>query len=78
MKDEFSIRLEKLESHIAHLERTVEQLNEVAIEQGKVLERLKKENLDFMVVTLRNHAAVRNPHEYGLAIPDIPNVHLFD
>jgi len=35
--------MEKLESHVAHLERQVEQLNEVIIEQGKLLEKVKKE-----------------------------------
>jgi SlyX protein len=35
--------LEKLESHIAHLEHQVEQLNSVVVEQGKWLARLKKE-----------------------------------
>jgi SlyX protein len=43
MADENSNRVEKLESHLAHLEHQVEQLNEVVIEQGKLLERLKKE-----------------------------------
>ena len=43
MNDEFLNRLEKLESHVAYLERHIEQLNGVVIEQGKVLERLKKE-----------------------------------
>ena len=43
MADENSRRLEKLESHAAHLERLVEQLNGVIIEQGKLLDRLKKE-----------------------------------
>lgn len=33
----------EIESHIAHLEHQVEQLNAVIIEQGKLLERLKKE-----------------------------------
>ena len=42
MKNEFSERLGKIESHIAHLEHQVEQLNEVIIEQGKELETLKK------------------------------------
>ena len=41
--NEISQRFEKLESHIAHLEHQVEQLNEVIIGQGKVIERLKKE-----------------------------------
>jgi SlyX protein len=43
MADETSRRIEKLESHVAHLEHQVEQLNGVVIEQGKWLERLKKE-----------------------------------
>ena len=43
MPDENSQRIDKLESHLAHLERQVEQLNEVVIEQGKLLDRLKKE-----------------------------------
>ncbi|HEY5042494.1 MAG TPA: SlyX family protein [Verrucomicrobiae bacterium] len=43
MNDETSARLGKIESHLAHLEHQVEQLNAVVIEQGKLLERLKKE-----------------------------------
>jgi SlyX protein len=43
MPDEHSERIDKLESHLAHLEHQVEQLNGVVIEQGKLLERLKKE-----------------------------------
>lgn len=43
MSDEITQRFEKLEAHVAHLERQVEQLNEVIIEQGKLVERLKKE-----------------------------------
>ena len=43
MPDENSQRMDKLESHLAHLEHQVEQLNEVVIEQGKLLDRLKKE-----------------------------------
>ena len=43
MVDENSQRIDKLESHLAHLEHQVEQLNEVVIEQGKLLDRLKKE-----------------------------------
>ena len=35
--------LEKLESHLAHLEHQVEQLNRVVVEQGKWLARLQKE-----------------------------------
>ena len=43
MPDENSQRIDKLESHLAHLEHQVEQLNEVVIAQGKLLDRLKKE-----------------------------------
>lgn len=43
MSDETTQRFEKLEAHVAHLEHQVEQLNEVIIEQGKLVERLKKE-----------------------------------
>jgi SlyX protein len=35
--------LDKLEVNIAHLEHQLEQLNSVVIEQGKMLDRLKKE-----------------------------------
>ena len=38
-----SQRIEKLESHIAHLEHQVEQLNEVVTGQGKLVEFLKKQ-----------------------------------
>ncbi len=43
MSDETSQRLERLEANVAHLEHQVEQLNGVIIEQGKLVERLKKE-----------------------------------
>lgn len=43
MADEIAQRFEKLESHIAHLEHQVEQLNAVVVDQVKLLERLKKE-----------------------------------
>ncbi len=43
MPDENSQRMDKLESHVAHLEHQVEQLIGVVIEQGKLLDRLKKE-----------------------------------
>jgi SlyX protein len=43
MLDENSLRVDKLVSHLAHLEHQVEQLNGVVIEQGKLLDRLKKE-----------------------------------
>ena len=43
MIEEISQRLQKIEAHVAHLEHQVEQLNGVVIEQGKLLERMKKE-----------------------------------
>ena len=43
MSEEISQRLERVEAHVAHLERHIEQLNEVIIEQGKLVDRLKKE-----------------------------------
>src|SRR3974390_1592691 len=43
MPDENSQRIDKLESHLAHLEHQVEQLSEVVIEQGKLLPRLKRQ-----------------------------------
>jgi SlyX protein len=43
MADEHSRRIDKLEANLAHLEHQVEQLNGVVIEQGRLLERLKKE-----------------------------------
>ena len=43
MADENSQRIDKLESHVAHLEHQVEQLNAVVIEQSKLLDKLRKE-----------------------------------
>lgn len=43
MADDNSRRMDKLEANLAHLEHQVEQLNGVIIEQGRLLERLKKE-----------------------------------
>jgi len=43
MSDEHSRRSDKLEANLAHLEHQVEQLNGVVIEQGRLLERLKRE-----------------------------------
>lgn len=42
MSDQTTQRFERVEAHLAHLERQVEQLNEVIIAQGKELEQLKK------------------------------------
>jgi len=43
MNDETLHRLEKLESHVAHLEHQMEQLNEVVVGQSKLVDRLKKQ-----------------------------------
>ncbi|HEX7569449.1 MAG TPA: SlyX family protein [Verrucomicrobiae bacterium] len=42
MNEEISKRLEQIEANAAHLEHQVEQLNAVVIEQGRLLEQLKK------------------------------------
>ena len=36
-------RIERIETHVAHLEHQVEQLNAVVIEQGRLVEHLKKQ-----------------------------------
>jgi len=43
MADETSARMERLESHVAHLEHQLEQLNEVVTEQSRLVEHLKKQ-----------------------------------
>jgi len=43
MNPETSQRLERLEANVAHLEHQVEQLNGVLIQQGKLVEHLKKQ-----------------------------------
>ena len=45
MSDEVAQRLDRLESNLAHLENQVEQLNEVLIAQGKLVDQLKKQVL---------------------------------
>ena len=37
-------RLEKIESNLSHLERQYEELNQVVIEQGKLLARLQRDS----------------------------------
>ncbi len=41
MKNELAQRLERIEAHLAHVERQHDQLNEVIIEQGKLLKKLQ-------------------------------------
>ena len=43
MIDANSQRIDRLESHLAHLEHQVEQLNGVVLEQGKLLDRIRTE-----------------------------------
>ena len=43
MNDDAPERLAQIEANLAHLERQVEQLNEVVVEQGKLVEQLKKQ-----------------------------------
>jgi uncharacterized coiled-coil protein SlyX len=43
MDDDVLARLGNIESHVAHLEHQVEQMNAVIIEQGRMLDRLKKD-----------------------------------
>ena len=44
MSDEITQRFEKLKANIAHLEHQVEQLNEVIIGQGKVIDSLRRQS----------------------------------
>ena len=43
MNNDLSQRLEKIEAHVAHLEHQAEQLNGVIIEQGKLVEQMRKQ-----------------------------------
>ncbi len=43
MSDDSAQRLECIEAHVAHLEHQVEQLNGVLIEQGRLVEQLKRQ-----------------------------------
>jgi uncharacterized coiled-coil protein SlyX len=43
MEEEFREAVRRLETHIAHMERQYEQLNEVVISQGRILDRIHKE-----------------------------------
>jgi uncharacterized coiled-coil protein SlyX len=70
MPDELEERVERLESHLAHLERQYEQLNEVGIEQGRLLARAQKElgKTSRAVETIeleRIKANVQKPPHYG-------------
>lgn len=64
MSEEAAERFARLESHIAHLEHQVEQLNGVVIEQGKVVERLRKQvqlHARTLEATEVEHTKANNP-----------------
>jgi uncharacterized coiled-coil protein SlyX len=44
MEPEISERLQRLESHVAHLERQYEELNEVVIEQARAIRKLQTQH----------------------------------
>ena len=68
MNDEILQRLGKIESHVAHLEHQVEQLNEVVVGQSKAVELLKKQVqrqsgvLETMELERINANNVKPPH----------------
>jgi len=43
MNEDISNRLGRIESHLAHLEHQVDEMNAVILAQDKLLERLKKD-----------------------------------
>jgi len=64
MTKESTERFARLETHIAHLEHQVEQLNEVVIEQGKTIDRLVKQvqlQMRSMETSLIEQAKANNP-----------------
>jgi uncharacterized coiled-coil protein SlyX len=70
MDREIAERLEKIESHLAHLERLCEQLNEVIVEQGRQLGRItsQQQRLSQSVETIeldRIKATNPKPPHYG-------------
>ena len=64
MTEDAPERFARLESHVAHLEHQVEQLNEVVIEQGKVIERLRKQvqmQAQTLETSIMDQAKANNP-----------------
>jgi uncharacterized coiled-coil protein SlyX len=43
MDNSLEERLQKLETHLAHVERQYDELNQVVIEQSRIITRLQKE-----------------------------------
>lgn len=68
MKSQHAQRLARIESHLAHLERQYEQLNEVVIEQGRFLRRLRSlqqrlsQTLETLELDRIKSAPARPPH----------------
>ena len=65
MNDEILQRLGRIESHVAHLEHQVEQLNGVIIEQGRMVEHLKKQ-------LQRQSACLAKPWNWNASRPTTP------
>ena len=53
MNEAIAERFARIESHIAHLEHQVEELNGVVIEQAKVIDRMRKQ-VQLHALTLEN------------------------
>ena len=58
MSDEAGERINKLESHIAEMERQLEQLNEVVVEQSRSLDKMKNQ-LRRITDTIENQELAR-------------------
>jgi uncharacterized coiled-coil protein SlyX len=60
--------IQKIEAHLAHVERQVEQLNEVVVEQSKEIDRLKlqlrrvSETMETMEVDRIKSTNAKPPH----------------
>ena len=64
MTEDAAERFARLESHVAHLEHQVEQLNAVVIGQGKDIERLRKQvqlQAQTLETNLMDQAKANNP-----------------
>jgi uncharacterized coiled-coil protein SlyX len=58
MNEEPAERLARIESHLAHLERQYEELNQVVIEQGRAIKRLLAQQ-QRLVATVENEELER-------------------
>lgn len=68
MDPELAERLERLETHVAHLEKQYEELNEVMIEQSRALRKLQAaqqriaETIETAELDRIKSASARPPH----------------